>query len=76
MWLSLINAICARKMESRSIIYTFIARWPMHCSAIFLADLVFLRSCLIVFWGCVLASVPLVRLGVLWFEKVCLFVSF
>jgi hypothetical protein len=65
-----------KKDESQSIIYSFIARWPMLCSAVFLADLVFFGSCLVVFWDCVLASVPLVGLRVLWFEKWCIFVSF
>jgi hypothetical protein len=48
----------------------------MLCGAIFLTGLVCLGSCLIVFWTCVLAGVPLVGLGVLWFEKWCLFVPF
>ena len=48
----------------------------MLYGAIFFACLVCLRSCLVVFWACVLAGVPLVGLGVLWFEKWCLFVSF
>ena len=76
MWLSSIDAICARKMGSQSIIYSFIARWPMLCGAIFLASLVFLGSCLVVFWSYVLAGVPLVGLGVLWIGKWCRFVSF
>jgi hypothetical protein len=46
------------------------------CGAIFLASLVYLGSCLVVFWTYVLAAVPLVGLGVLWFGKWCLFVSF
>ena len=35
--------------------------------------LVFLGSCLVVFWICVLAGVPLVGLGVLWLGKWCYF---
>ena len=48
----------------------------MLCGAILLAGLVFLGSCLVVFWICVLAGVPLVGLGVLWFGRWCLFVFF
>ena len=48
----------------------------MLCGAIFLAGLVCLGSCLVVFWTYVLASVPQVELEVLWFGKWCLFVSF
>jgi hypothetical protein len=74
--LSLIDAACARKMESRSIIYSFIERLPMLCGAISLAGLVCLGSCLVVFWTCALVGVPLEGLGVLWFGKWCLFVFF
>jgi hypothetical protein len=73
--LSLIDSTCARKMESRSIIYS-IARLPMLCGAIYLAGLVYLGSCPVVFWTSVLAGVPLVGLGVLWFGKWCVFVFF
>jgi hypothetical protein len=48
----------------------------MLCGAIFLAGLVFIGSCLVVFWICVLAGVPLVGLGVSWFGRWCLFVFF
>jgi hypothetical protein len=48
----------------------------MLCGEIFLAGLVCLGSCLVVFWTCVLAGVPLVGLGVLWFGKWGQFVSF
>ena len=48
----------------------------MLCGAIFLASLVCLGLCLVVFWTCVLACVPLAGLRVLWFGKWCLFVSF
>jgi hypothetical protein len=48
----------------------------MLCGAIFLAGLIFLGSCLVVFWSCVLAGAPLVGLGVLWLGKWSLFVSF
>jgi hypothetical protein len=41
----------------------------MLCGAIFLAGLVFIGLCLVVFWTYVLASVPLVGLGVPWLEK-------
>jgi hypothetical protein len=75
-WLSLIDATCARKMESRSIIYSFIARLPMLCGATSLAGLVYLGSCLVAFQTCALVGVPLEGLGVLWFGKWCLFVSF
>ena len=43
--LSLIDAACARKMESQSIIYSFIARLPMLCGEIYLARLVCFGSC-------------------------------
>jgi hypothetical protein len=46
----------------------------MLCGAIYLAGLVCLGSCPVVFWTSVLAGVPLVGLGVLWFGKCCLFV--
>jgi hypothetical protein len=48
----------------------------MLCGATFLVGLVFLGSCLVVFWICVLAGVPLVGLGVMWLGKWCLFVFF
>jgi hypothetical protein len=48
----------------------------MLCGAIFLAGLVFIGSCLVVFWIYVLAGVPLVGLGVPWFGRWCLFVFF
>jgi hypothetical protein len=35
------------------------------CGAIYLAGLVYLGSCLVVFWTCVLVGVPLEGLGVL-----------
>ena len=38
----------------------------MLCGVVFLADLVFLGSCLVGFWICVLAGVPLAGLGVPW----------
>jgi hypothetical protein len=50
--------------------------WPMLCGAIFLAGLVFLGSCLVVFWIYVLVGVPLAGLGVPWFGRWCLFVFF
>ena len=48
----------------------------MLCGAIFLASLVYLRSCLVVLWTNELAGVPLVGLRVLWLGKWYLFVSF
>jgi hypothetical protein len=48
----------------------------MLCGAICLVGLVFLGSCLVVFWICVLPGVPLAGLGVPWFGRWCLFVFF
>ena len=48
----------------------------MLCGTIFLASLVFLGSCLVVFWVCALASVPLAGLGVSWLGRWWLFVFF
>ena len=41
----------------------------MLCGAIFLAGLVFLGLCLVVFWSCVHAGVLLAGLGVSWFGR-------
>jgi hypothetical protein len=48
----------------------------MHCGVTSLAGMVCVGSCLVVFLTCVLTGVPLEGLGVLWFEKWCLFVFF
>jgi hypothetical protein len=67
--LLLIDVTCARRMESRLIIYSFIVRLPMLCGATSLADWVYLGSCLDVFQTCALVGVLLEGLGVLWFGK-------
>jgi hypothetical protein len=46
----------------------------MLCDSTFLAGLVFLGLCLVVFWICVLVGVLLAGLGVSWFRRWFLFV--
>jgi hypothetical protein len=48
----------------------------MLYGAIFLAGLISLRLCLVVFWIYALAGVPLAGLGVPWFGRWYLFVFF